>query len=208
MRIFRNILTHTHRYSTYIHIHTCLWGGGGQLQMGHRGAGQGAGRKIGGNNYLHTSQSLISLGKCLTDVPKPLFPRITSAVQPFYSLQSFQGFKVNSLLINFSHVQYLSLHTYVEEPVVWSTSRTCSTLLGSDSFDGALHSHGYRGNCKLCWRSSAKVWIEFVNATVVNEKITKGGWVSLSHPGAFTCHQAQNIPYSFFSGWHLAFPCY
>lgn len=59
---------------TNAQIRTSLGSTTGWSQMGHRGLGQGAGRKIGGNHYLHIFQSLISLGKCHTDASQPSFP--------------------------------------------------------------------------------------------------------------------------------------
>lgn len=92
------------------HTHTESLGSTGQSQMGRRGPGQGAGRKIGGNNYLHTFQSLISLGECTTHVPSLHYP--TS--HQLYSLSTTANLcsseihlhlkKDNSLRLNFPHI--------------------------------------------------------------------------------------------------------
>lgn len=56
----------------HTHTHRCLGTGRGQSWMGPGGAGLGAGRKIGGNNYLHIFHCLISPGRSLADVPQSL----------------------------------------------------------------------------------------------------------------------------------------
>lgn len=145
-----------------------LWG---QSQIGHRWPVEGAGWKTGGNNYLHTFQVLISLGECITDVPSLYFPR---------AHQLYSSSTVGNLVqVKFTLLQtILPLQCFTCAAFATAGLKlwvSCvidfkdSTVFGSDSFNGELHSddfHGYLGNSRLChgeFREGAN-WVCWCNS--------------------------------------------